>query len=148
MNYSKTMFIATILLSLNLTFGAEYPAYTQEQPVNLEEQVNAAESTSIASSAMQEAIIEKTDQQRWNDHLTALAENDDYWDVATNIPTNSWKETALTLAKKLLDKDKNVGETLKTEFLNAVTTKVEQKEGTLAPAYTFIKEFDKAIDAY
>ena len=147
MNYLKNVFIATILLNLAIIFASEYSAYTQETPVNLEEQMNVPEVTPAPEETIQ-ATQPLTDTQLWNSHLSALTENDEYWDTASNLPSYAWKETAITLAKTLLDKDKSLAESLKTEFLHTVSAAIEQKNGTLSAAYTFVQGFDNAIDAY
>lgn len=131
MRYLKILSLATILLHFNPTFSQEQPAQNEE----------------TAAPVVQEEA-QKTDVQKWNAHIAALAENDAHWDEDNNLPTYSWRETAVSLAKTLLDKDKTMAENLKTEFVNAVTTKMEQKGSSVVSAYSFIKEFEKSIDTY
>src|SRR5579872_2664939 len=148
MNYLKNVFITTILLNLAMICASEYSAYTQETPVNIEEQVNVPEVISAPEETIQEPTQPLTDTEQWNNHLSALAENDEFWDTTSNLPSYSWKRNCYYLRKNIIDKDKSLAESLKTEFLNTVSVAIEQKNGTLSAAYTFIQGFDNAIDAY
>src|SRR6266849_6158197 len=129
MNYLKTIFIATILLNLNYVIASEYIAYTQE-PTDLEAQTTLTEeATPVAAPPTQEGTKEITAIETWNNHLTILAEQGQYWNVNSNIPTDSWKEEAFRLAKKALDTDKTIAESLQSAFFNAITAKIKQENG-------------------
>ena len=74
---------------------------------------------------------------------------DQHWNKNSNVPTDSWKEEAIALAKEALDQDKNIVNTLKSAFFNAITEKIKIEEDEFsASTYALIKEFDDAIDAY
>lgn len=153
MNYLKTICIATILLNLHVTRAFEYPAYTQEEPANLEETAEPISTEEpqqeipTSNEVQEENIVSATAE--WNNHLTELAEPGQYWNVNSNIPTDSWKDKAFRLAKEALNDDKTISETIKSTFFNAITAKIKQENGEFtASTYALIKEFNDVIDAY
>lgn len=160
MKSKKTIFIIMILLSTGaisnqestgysqqtpidtkeIIIGSITPETSQENPTKLEEQTTA-ESTSITPE--EEAI------KKWNDHLTVLKTKDQDWNKNSNIPTDSWKEKAVSLAQKALSTDKSIAETIKSAFFNAITEKIKLEDGEFtASTYALIKEFDDTIDTY
>ena len=149
MNKIKNIVIAAVFLStllhfpftLSLSEDAEQvlgQAYTAE-PAETEDIVTEP----ISSDEEKKAVA------GWDNHLDALKEKDQYWNQNSNIPTNDWKEEAISLAKETLDKDKNSADALKSAFFNVITEKIKIEEGEFtASTYALIKEFDDAIDAY
>jgi hypothetical protein len=156
MNKLKTIFIATILLSINPVFGSQnYTSYTQEPPINTQDSLKPIESVPTTSQeevpAVQEQAVIKTELQKWNDHLTALAEADkgSYWDSNNNVPDNSWTSQAITFAENALEKDKTIAETLKTAFFDAIKAKITKEGGDLlsTTVVALINTFNDAIEA-
>lgn len=160
MNYLKTIFITTILLSMNTIFGEQdYQAYTQEQPMTIEEPSQPTESV-IATISQEEAPVkeniikeetvkkEKTAVEIWNDHLDKLKTETKQWDSSNNVPESSWTTEAITLAKNALDKDHAIAETLKSAFFDAISTKIDLEKGKFGEkTFALITEFNEAIDA-
>jgi len=162
MNYLKTLFITTILLSIGSFFGEEI-AYTQETPSSLEKSINTVEPGSVTPS--QETLVEdtiaiketpkeekseeKTALQKWSAHLDKLtAVKTEQWDPANNIPDSSWTTEAMKLAKEALNKDNSIAESLKSGFFDAISKKIDQEDDAKFTDKTFalITEFNKAID--
>lgn len=88
------------------------------------------------------ATEEKSDLEKWNDHLNSLSEN---WDATKNVPSDTWlRPKAFDLATAVVKQNKDQAASVKSQFLdkiNEVATKFTPD--TLA----IIKEFDSAIDA-
>src|SRR6266404_9873386 len=100
---------------------------TQESEKTPEEEATPSEEETIKEKT-QPAIASATagtEIEKWNDHLESLKEKDQHWNNNSNIPTDSWKEQALSLAKEALNKDKSIAEALKSAFFNAMTEKIK-----------------------
>lgn len=149
MNYVKTIFITTILLSMGTFFnGQEYVAYTTEAPM-IPAELPKPTTTDITSS-LDELLLpqeimpqeEVSPSQEWDKNLSTLG---DHWDKATNIPTDEWKKKAFELAERVLEKNKSASETLRSSFIAAINTQTIEM---MAPAIiNLIKDFDDMISA-
>jgi hypothetical protein len=136
MNYVRTILIITFLYAPHI--------YNEDTP-----QAISVEETSAQSTKQEEPKIEeKTDLQRWNDHLELLTIKNEYWDSADNIPLDSWKNTAFDLAETVVKKDKSLSDTLKTSFFDAIKAKITLEKGEFTKTTTdLITEFDAMIKA-
>src|SRR5579862_8869974 len=146
MNKIKNILIVTVFLYpllqptliLSLSEDAEQvlgqadavePLETEDiitEPISSEETL--LRSPLILSSSKDEGQVsqeEKKATAQWDNHLDALKEKDQYWNNNSNIPTNDWKEEAISLAKETLDKDRNSADALKSAFFNAITEKIK-----------------------
>ena len=147
MNYVKTIFITTILLSIGTILNEQdYIAYTTEAPM-IPAELPKLTSTDISSS-LDELFLpqdapkeEQNISQDWDNHLSTLGQ---YWDKTNNIPTDEWKTKAFELAERMLEKDKSASESLKTSFLAAINTQTTQITQAII---NLIKEFDDLISA-
>lgn len=91
---------------------------------------------------------EKTDLQKWNEHLDLLTIKDEYWDSSDSTPLTSWQNTAFELATNIIKKDKDLANTLKTSFFDAIKTKIALEKGEFTKETTnLIAEFDAMIEA-
>ncbi len=167
MKKTKNLVIATVLLVVgtisnqenetkDIIIGAITPETSPEMSQenvqdNIEEQITtesllrstSSEGQATSATPEQEAI------KTWNAHLESLKELGQHWNKNSNIPTDSWKEEAITLAKEALNQDKTIAEALKSAFFNTITEKIKIEEDEFsASTYALIKEFDDTIDAY
>lgn len=109
MNYVRILLITIALLNTYYSYNAE---------------IASTEDVAIQTTEQEEPNVEeKTDLQKWNDHLELLKTDDTYWDAANNNPTPEWKATAFDLAKKILEQQSTMAESLKTDFINALNAK-------------------------
>jgi len=155
MNYLKTFFITTILLSMHsINYGAE-PQTTDirdivtptQQPIDTQDEVTV-ETTEEQEEAV-ETKEKENELQDWNDHLELLTIESEYWDKENNIPTDEWKSQAFDIAKKVLEKDKTYADTLKTAFLDAINAKISLEKGKFTTdTINLIKELDDLITTY
>lgn len=149
MNYLKTFFITTILLSTTTIFNEpdDYFAYTSTQP--LVEMPQATGPVAVAPAEIEEVAKpealkeEKTDLQKWQDHLATIQ-----WDDSNKMPKREWVNEAISLATQVLKNNKELAEELKNDFRSAVKTKITEEKGDLSSdAFVdLIIEFNKAID--
>ena len=140
MNYVRTILITTLLLSIYNLYNAEFSTDIQVPPL-IEQSTFAEEEIPSEDTSKQETEIEeKNELQNWNDHLELLTTDGEYWDKENNIPSDGWKSTAFDLAEKVLKKDISLAETLKSDFLDAIQSKVTLEKGN-----QLIEEFDAII---
>ncbi len=156
MNYVRTLLIITIFLfRADHLYTAEpllAPAQSSEVqlPLTIDETENLLK-PSPTNTAAETPIEEKNTLDTWNEHLDLLTIKGEYWDAANGIPLDSWRDTAFSLAEKIVKNDVNLAEMLKTSFFDAISAKVTLetkkalKRGT--PAYILTEEFDQMIKA-
>lgn len=118
-----------LALNMNHLYTAQEQSLEQEAPIQTDEITKTA-------------VEEKSNLEKWDDHLNLLSEN---WDTTKNVPSGTWlNPDALKLAKEIVKQDQNQAASIKAQFLdkiNEIATKFTSD--TLA----IIKEFDDAIDA-
>ena len=157
MNKAKNIVIAILLLYTAAISNQEQTISIEPdiaemitEPTSVEEVEKTTSEEKAASSSREEAsTTPPSATAEWNNHLESLKEKDLHWNKNSNIPTESWKEEAIVLAKKIIDQDKTLSDTIKSAFFNVITDKIKLEEGEFtASTYALIKEFDDAIDAY
>lgn len=131
MNYVRIFLITIALLNTYYAHNAETALLTSTQ-----------EPADKAEEKEDSKIEEKTDLQKWNEHLDSLKTNDKYWDAASNNPTPEWQTEAFNLAKKILGQDKSMAEALKIDFINALNAKTTN----FNDINKLIKEFEDIIN--
>jgi hypothetical protein len=110
MNYVKILLITIALFNTYYSYNAEIAS-------------PAEGAVAQAVEKEESKVEEKTNLQKWNDHLDLLKTDDSHWDAANNNPTPEWKTIAFGLAKEILEQDKSMAESLKTDFINALNAK-------------------------
>jgi len=155
MKYLKTIFIASVLLNvygLRTEEPVLYPLNTDDtQNFPMSDFLMPVESNDLFKSIEETKVAEKNELQSWNDHLELLTIEGEYWDAANNIPSDSWKSRAFEFAENALIKDKNLASTLKSQFLDAIQSKLTLEKVKMTKESTeaflaLIKEFDDMID--
>src|SRR5579863_872171 len=129
MNKIKNILIVTVflypLLQPTLILSLSEDA---EQVLGQADAVEPLETEDIITEPISSEEISQEEKKAvagWDNHLDALKEKDQYWNNNSNIPTNDWKEEAISLAKESLDKDRNSADALKSAFFNAITEKIK-----------------------
>ncbi len=142
MNYVRTILIGIALLNMHHTYNGQILPNTSDSQT--EPTFDTIESLLESIPVVEpSAETKKTnDLQAWNDHLTLLTNNDEYWDATINNPTDEWKNKAFNLAEEVLKQDKSLAETLKTDFINALNKKTTK----FLDINSLVTEFSNFID--
>src|SRR5438477_5469956 len=140
MNYIRTILITIALLNMHYSYNGQAP-FAQNSDSSFDDIDSLLQPITVEESKTE--TKETNDLQAWNDHLALLTSNDEYWDAATSNPTSDWKKTAFDLAEKVLQQDKSLAETLKTDFITALN----KKTTTFLDINNLITEFNSKIDA-
>lgn len=123
MNYIKIIFISFIIIHASFFYAQETDLI----------------STADVAADTTEMIVGNDELENWNKHLEKLKNN---WDATTNKPYESWIKDAITIAIDTLRINKELAETLKISFINAI--KKQNAELTTETA-ELISTFNNAI---
>jgi hypothetical protein len=153
MNYLKTFFIATILLTMhnNMNSGAFFDTQTTDvQNISQDQEESTQDETTDAIKETEDSVtLSEVDVvQNWNNHLELLTIEGEYWNKQDNIPNDDWKTEAFRLAKNVLEQDASRENMLKTSFLDAINAKITLEKGKFSTeTVNLVKEFDDFITA-
>lgn len=142
MNYVRILLITIALLNMHSIHTAEIISLTPTEATATKPTKNDVSAVVLAKEE------EKTDLEKWNDHLDLLTIKNEYWDSSDSTPLTSWQNTAFELATNAIKKDKDLASTLKTSFFDAIKTKIALEKGEFTKETTnLIAEFDAMIEA-
>lgn len=99
--------------------------------------------------AIEKNFIEQGQLKQWQEHMQNLLEKGMLWDFGNNVPTNDWKNTALELAKNVIDQDASLANEIKTSFITTINDKIALENGTHSLFTSqLIGEFNRQADEW
>jgi hypothetical protein len=113
-----------------------------------EDSATKKDTADVQTTEKKEAVLEKNDTTKWQDHLKTFLVKGAFWDSSSNSPTPDWINSTETIAEEVLTKDISQADELKTSFAATINEKflTIEKGTNIVPIASLINTFNEKID--